>query len=951
MPTTRNPSSLSVEYLEHLLNEYRRDPSRVPANWRRYFEEAGEEEGGRRTIASGNGGDARPGPSFPIRSLFNPPPGRPNGSHPAAVADAGAAPAVKAEPDARSGQLTEIVRSYRERGHLAARIDPLDRPRPGHPELYPEFHGLTEEDLDRPFPQTVIAGAEVASVRELIAHLKRTYCGSVGVEFMHIDDLSVRQWLQQRMETTGNCVELSREEELRILSRLTCATTFEEFVQKKYVGAKTFSLEGAEILIPLLDRAIERAGSQGTREIVMGMAHRGRLNVLANILGKNPRQIFYEFEDKEHPLPGGGDVKYHLGHSNDWITVVGEKIHLTLCFNPSHLEFVNPVAEGSLRAKQDRAGDIEHRQGMAILVHGDAAFAGEGIVQETLNLSQLSGYTVGGTIHIILNNQIGFTTLPKEGRSTRYASDVAKMLPSPIFHVNGEDPAAVAHVIDLAIDFRREFHRDVFIDLYCYRKHGHNESDEPEFTQPLLYGKRIRGRKTLRQRYSERLAETGCLTAGEAEEMARQCRDRLEKEYSFAKSGDVSGPSFTLGDIWRGYRVGLETPDEQVRTGVDREELSRLLVRLTDLPQDFHLHPKLKRWMERRRAMAEGETPLDWAAAEALALATLSIDGYRIRLSGQDTGRGTFSHRHAVLHDVENGCTYVPLKHVAEDQAPVDLVNSPLSEAGCLGFEYGYSLDYPDALVAWEAQFGDFWNVAQVIVDQFLTSAEEKWRRLSGITLLLPHGFEGQGPEHSSARLERFLNLSTQHNIQVVVPTTPSQFFHCLRRQMLRRWLKPLIILTPKSLLRHPRCVSNLEELSDGRFCRVLSDTAVEPAAVTRVLACCGKIYYELLEKREELGRMDVAILRMEQLYPLPRNQLQTALDPYRAETPVYWVQEEPFNMGASQFLKIRMQNRLFDRFPFQTISRRTAASPATGWANLHRKEQQQLLDRAFHES
>ncbi len=834
---------------------------------------------------------------------------------------------------------------------MAARIDPLGRPRPGHPELSPEFYGFEPSDLAQPVAGRAIGGFEVGSVGELLDRLKETYCRSVGVEFMHIDDVSVRQWLQQWMESTGNRIELSREEEMRILSRLTCATSFEEFVQKKYVGAKTFSLEGAEILIPVLDRAIERAGSQGVRQIVMGMAHRGRLNVLANILGKNPRQIFYEFEDKEHPLPGGGDVKYHLGHSNDWITVGGEKIHLTLCFNPSHLEFVNPVAAGSSRAKEDRAGDIGHEHGMTILIHGDAAFAGEGIVQETLNLSQLPGYTTGGTLHVILNNQIGFTTLPNEGRSTRYSSDVAKMLQIPIFHVNGEEPEAVAHVVDLAMDFRREFHRDVVIDLYCYRKHGHNESDEPEFTQPLLYGRRIRGRKTLRRRYCERLVEAGRIQAEDADRMDEECRNHLEKEHSLARSGDVSGPSFTLGDVWRGYRVGLETPDEQVHTGVDRQELSRILKKLTELPEDFHLHPKLKRWNERRRAMADGGQPVDWAAAEALALGTLSIDGYRIRLSGQDTGRGTFSHRHAILHDFEDGHTYVPLRHVAEDQAPVDIINSPLSEAGCLGFEYGYSLDYPDALVAWEAQFGDFWNAAQVIVDQFLASAEEKWRRLSGITLLLPHGFEGQGPEHSSARLERFLNLATQHNFQVVVPSTPSQYFHCLRRQMLRRWLKPLIIMTPKSLLRHPRCVSNLDELAEGRFCRVLADQVVDPSAATRVLVCCGKIYYELLEKREELARTDVAILRMEQLYPLPRNQLQVALEPYPDEVPVYWVQEEPFNMGASQFLKIRLQNRLYDRFPFQTISRRTAASPATGWGSLHRKEQHQLLDRAFHET
>lgn len=935
MPTPAippTPSSLSVEYLEQLLAEFLRDPNGVPPEWQDYFRQAGSRPAAPRSPKK------RPtGVPAPRRTAVLP---RSNGG-------------VKAAPPEASFLRTQgeiLVRAYRERGHLAAAIDPLERPRPGHPELLPAFYEWSEAELNRTFPPSHLAGAEVRSLRELLARLQAIYCGPIGVEFMHLDDLAMRDWVAQQMEN-GSRRPLGAEDEQRIYTRLIRATGFEEFVQKKYLGAKTFSLEGAEILIPFLDRAIERSGSQGVQRIVMGMAHRGRLNVLANILGKSPRQIFYEFEDKEHPLPGGGDVKYHLGHSNDWTTAEGATIHLTLCFNPSHLEFVNPVAEGSMRAQQDRAGDVENRHGMAILIHGDAAFAGEGIIQETLNLSQLPGYTTGGTFHVILNNQIGFTTLPSEARSSRYASDVAKMIPMPIFHVNGEDPAAVAFVVDVALDFRRTFHRDVLVDLYCYRKLGHNEGDEPEFTQPLLYRQRIHGRQPLRDRYGEQLIQAGHLSAQQSEALLREYRETLEQEYALAQRGDVSGPSFTLGDVWRGYRVGLETPDEHLTTGLSREELSHCLHRLTELPEGFHLHPKLERWQQRRRAMAEGAIPLDWAAAETLALGTLAVEGYRIRLTGQDTARGAFSHRHAVLHDIETGQTYVPLKHLAEDQAPVAILNSPLSEAGCLGFEYGYSLDYPDALVAWEAQFGDFWNAAQVIVDQFLISAEEKWRRLSGITLLLPHGFEGQGPEHSSGRLERFLGLGTQHNIQVVVPSTPAQLFHCLRRQMLRRWLKPLIVLTPKSLLRHPRCVSNLEELATGQFHRVLPDPTVAPAAVTRILLSSGKIFYELRDKREELGRSDVAILRLEQLYPLPRTQLEAALGPYRSETPVYWVQEEPFNMGASQYFKIRLQNRLLDRFPFQTISRRTAASPATGWASLHRKEQQQLLDRAFHET
>ncbi len=923
------PSSLSVEYLEQLWSEYLADPARLPPQWQAYF----------RAVGGSNGRHTEGSPAPTARRVL-----------PAAPRVADRSALLAADAAQFAARCERLLWAYRQYGHLAAQIDPLESPRPGHAALTPEFYDWPQTDLDRVHPAIAVAGAKIHTLRELLDRLQAIYCGPIGVEFMHLNDLAVRQWLEARLEGPAARPALSPDDQQRILARLTCATSFEVFVLKKYIGAKTFSLEGAEILIPLLDRAIERAGTQGVRRIVMGMAHRGRLNVLANILGKSPRQIFYEFEDKEHPLPGGGDVKYHLGHSNDWTTAQGEKIHLTLCFNPSHLEFVNPVAEGSMRAQQDRAGDLENLHGMTILVHGDAAFVGEGIVQETLNLSQLPGYTTGGTLHVLLNNQIGFTTHPSEARSCLYASDPAKMLEIPIFHVNGEDVEAVAHVVDLALDFRREFHRDVLLDVYCFRKHGHNEGDEPEFTQPLLYRKRIHGRQSLRDRYCQQLIHAGHATTQQCDEMSQHCRQQLEREYAMAQQGDVSGPSFTLGDVWRGYRVGLETPDERVTTGVDRQELVRLLEQLTNLPDDFHVHHKLQRWFQRRRAMAD-DHPIDWSTAEALALGSLAVDGYRIRLSGQDAARGTFSHRHAILHDAENGQTYIPLKHVAADQAPVDIVNSPLSEAGCLGFEYGYSLDYPDALVAWEAQYGDFWNAAQVIVDQFLASAEEKWRRLSGITLLLPHGFEGQGPEHSSARLERLLNLATQHNFQVVIPSTPAQYFHCLRRQMLRRWLKPLAIFTPKSLLRHPRCVSDLDELATGRFNRVLPDPTIEPDATTRILLCSGKIYYELLEKREELARSDVAIVRLEQLYPVPRVQLQAVLEPYPDETPVWWVQEEPFNMGASQFLKIRFPSQLYDRFPFQTISRRTAASPATGWASLHRKEQQQLLDRAFHET
>jgi 2-oxoglutarate dehydrogenase E1 component len=765
---------------------------------------------------------------------------------------------------------------------------------------------------------------------------------------MHINDLIVRQWLQQRMEATQNGLKLSRDSRIRILTRLTQAVVFEEFVQKKYLGAKTFSLEGAETLIPLLELAIEKAAHQGIVEIVMAMAHRGRLNVLANTLAKPPEQIFREFEDRDRQQHEKGDVKYHLGHSHDWITADGHKVHLSLAFNPSHLEFVNPVVAGRTRAKQDRGADFLHEQGMALLIHGDAAFAGEGIVQETLNQSQLPAYTTGGTLHLIVNNQIGFTTLPEEGRTSTYAASIFKMLEVPVFHVNGEHPEAVAQVVDLAMDFRKEFRRDAVIDMYCYRRRGHSESDEPSFTQPLLY-RELEKRPSVRESYLGHMSEVDEGVRNTADRIAEEHRRQLEEAFDRAQQVDAPPPPYTLQGVWKSYCGGHEPVDGDVDTGVDRQLLVELLEKLTKLPDDFQLHPKLDRWLEKRHAMARGQQPLDWASAEALAFATLAVEGYRVRLSGQDTARGTFSHRHAVLHDVENGQTYVPLQHMASDQAPVDIINSPLSEAGALGFEYGYSLDYPDALVAWEAQFGDFWNAAQVIVDQFLASAEEKWRRLSGITLLLPHGFEGQGPEHSSARLERFLLLGTEDNIQVAVPSTPAQYFHLLRRQMLRRWLKPLVILTPKSLLRHPGVVSELDECAIGRFQRVIPDVDAEDAdTISRILLCSGKIYYELLEKREELQRKDVAIVRLEQLYPFPDEPLRLALATYPDGIPAVWVQEEPENMGARHFLEHRLHDRLFDRFPFRGVSRPASASPATGSATVHRREQEELASCAF---
>lgn len=923
-------NSESLEFIERLFADYRREPESVPPEWRRYFE---------RTFQDGDGASGfKVEPSFRRRSLFNPP----------VPADGGRA-ATGADQSALQERVDQLIRNFRVRGHMIADIDPLGQPRLQPAELDSGFYGFTERDLDRRFSTTWVGGPEDGTLREIVEWLKNTYCRSIGAQFMHIDSLHVRQWLQDRMESTQNHITLSRKEQLRILTKLSDAVVFEEFLQKKYIGAKSFSMEGAESLIPLLDMAIERAGEDGVQEIVIGMAHRGRLNVLANIMGKSPRQIFREFEDKDPELHvGRGDVKYHLGYSSDWTTATGKNVHLSLCFNPSHLEFVNPVALGRMRAKQDRFGDRQRRRGMVLSIHGDAAFAGEGIVQESLNLSGLEAYSTGGTIHVIVNNQLGFTTSPSEGRSSTYASDVAKMLQSPIFHVNGEDPEAVAQVVTLAMEFRKTFQRDVVVDMYCYRLRGHNEGDEPSFTQPVMY-RAIEQRKSVNESYHEHLLSLGEVSDEEADRIGEQRRQHLEEELQVARSVEYVPVTDTMGGIWQPYQGGHERHAADVDTGVDRDRLAALLEVQTRLPDGFHPHPKTKRGMQARREMAEGERPLDWAAAESLAFASLATEGIRVRMTGQDTARGTFSQRHAVLHDYEDGHTYVPLKHLGDDQAPVEIDNSPLSEAGVLGFEYGYSLDCPDGLVLWEAQFGDFSNAAQVIIDQFIISAEDKWHRLSGLVLLLPHGFEGQGPEHSSARPERFLMLAAEDNIQVVNPTTPAQYFHVLRRQVLRRWRKPLVVMTPKSLLRHRQAVSSLEECAQGRFQRVLPDERDDPPAATdRILLCSGKAYYELVEERDTLRRDNVAIIRMEQLFPVPIDELRLALGKYVDGTPVYWIQEEPENMGAWRFLRNYFGTRLFDRLPFSGVYRDASASPATGSATSHRLEQEVLFAEAF---
>ena len=964
----------NLAFLEELFGRYQADPASVSPDWRAYF------EGVQKAWPAAGNGHVAPAPAAvpaaataPRRAALTPSPKlvAPDGiatAHAVAIANGAvelaAAPAGEAMPlplpPVASGpageervaflqdRVDQLVRAYRVRGHLMAEIDPLGRPRPGLPELDPAFYHLTEEDMDRSFSTDTIEGPQSMSLRQIIRRLRNTYCRSIGVQFMHMDDLRVRQWLQVRMEGCENRIQLDRRQQLRIYRQMTTAAVFEEFIQKRFLGAKSFSLEGSETLIPLVEMAIERGAAQDIRDCVLAMAHRGRLNVLANVMGKSPQRIFREFADMDPELHvGRGDVKYHLGHSTDYQAANGRSMHLTLCFNPSHLEFVNPVAIGRMRSRQDRTGDLARQHGMVILIHGDAAFAGEGIIQETLNLSELDAYRVGGTLHVIVNNQIGFTTGPREARSCMYATDVAKMLQIPIFHVNGEDPEAVAQVVSLAMDFRREFQRDVVIDMYCFRRRGHNEADEPAFTQPALY-RVIEQRPSVHESYLEKLLKLGELTADEAKQIAEQQHAKLAADLTVAKSEEYVHRD-DIGGLWAFYIGGRERDAAEVETGVRRDVLEHLLHRLVALPDGFQPHAKIRKFLENRVQMAAGTMPLDWSAAESLAYASVVTQGLRLRISGQDSQRGTFSHRHAVIHDAVTDETYCPLEHLAPGQAPVEIHNSPLSEAGVLGFEYGYSLDCPDGLVIWEAQFGDFVNAAQVVIDQFIVSAEDKWNRLSGLVMLLPHGFEGQGPEHSSARLERFLTLCAKDNIQVAQPTTPAQIFHLLRRQVLRVWRKPLVVMTPKSLLRHPGCVSPLDDLVKGTFRRVIGDASdTPPRDIHRVLLCSGKVAYELEKRRQELGRRDVAIVRVEQLYPLPRQALEQALAGYTPGTPVVWVQEEPENMGAWRFMRIHFGEKLFDRFPFSGVCRQSAASPATGSKKSHDLEQNELLTAAF---
>lgn len=837
-----------------------------------------------------------------------------------------------------------LVNAYRWVGHFAANLDPLGLLETAHiSELDIETWGFT--DPNAIIEPTGVHGLPSARLGDLVTHLRQVYAGSVGLEYMHISSTARRSWLSRHME---NVQPIPADVRVRMLALLINAEQFERFCHTKYPGTKRFSLEGSESLIPLLDLTLSHGARLGAIEAVLGMSHRGRLTALESVLRRPGRELFSQFEDVEpEKTLGGGDVKYHLGFSTDRIDGNGNAMHVSLTFNPSHLEAVDPVVCGRVRAKQVRHGDVEMRKVMGILVHGDAAFAGQGLVPETLQLSSLPGYRTGGTVHIIVNNQVGFTASPAEQRSTPYCTDVAKMIECPIWHVNGEDLDAVARVIQLACEYRAEFSSDVVIDLYCYRKYGHNENDEPAFTQPIMYD-RIRTKPSPVEVYARRLIDERVLTADDVDAMTQRRLSELQAELEAAKATRARPSVTSMTAMWAGYRGGSLDAPEEVDTRVDPKLLEYVAQSVTAVPPGFTPHPKIVRLFEQRSEMGRGQRPIDWGMGELLTYGSLLYQGTNVRMTGQDCSRGTFSHRHAVITDVKTGREHLVLGELHSEQGQVRIYDSPLSEAGVLGFEFGYSLDYPDALVIWEAQFGDFANGAQVILDQFVTTSEDKWKRLSGIVLFLPHGYEGQGPEHSSARLERCLQNCADQNIQVAQPTTPAQMFHLLRSQVLRSQRKPLIIFTPKSLLRLPAATSSLEELSQGAFQRVIHDTTAEPSKVTRALFCTGRVYYDLVEERAKRQVVDVAIIRIEYLYPWWPNLITASIADYSGLREVLWVQDEPGNMGAATFVAPRLDNLLPNAMKCRVVSRPDSASPATGSHNAHVIEQRRIVNAAF---
>ncbi|HEX7031019.1 MAG TPA: 2-oxoglutarate dehydrogenase E1 component [Gammaproteobacteria bacterium] len=919
----------NAAYLEELYEQYLEDPDSLSDGWKDFFHGF--------QAAMAEGGDV---PHGPIVAEF-----RRRANAPRIAAAAGG---IGAAPIEKQAAVMRLIEAFRARGHRRAKIDPLDlMPEADEPDLDLAYHGLSDADLDTEFSTVSLTGPDRMKLRDILAMLRQTYSGSIGFEYMHVTNNDERRWLKDRIESARGKIELPVDEKRLLLKQLTAAEGLEKYLHTRYVGQKRFSLEGGESLVPLLHDVIQRGGAAGVQEVVVGMAHRGRLNVLINVLGKAPSELFSEFEGVYDPkvTDRSGDVKYHLGFSSD-IRTPGGNMHLVLAFNPSHLEIVDPVVEGSVRARQDRRGDGRGAKVMPVLIHGDAAFAGQGVVTETFQLSQARGFYTGGTIHIVVNNQVGFTiSNPDDARSTPYATDVAKMIEAPILHVNADDPEAVIYASRLALEYRMKFNKDVVIDLVCYRRHGHNEADEPAATQPVMYGI-IKKHRTTRELYAKQLQDANAVDEGAARQMVDEYRAGLEE-------GKTVAPA-TLGMIGNEYtadwtRFEQNGLDRKTDTTIKAERVRTLGEAITTIPEDFKLHGRVQKIIDDRKKMLEGELPMDWGFAETMAYAALLTDRFSVRLTGQDSGRGTFFHRHAVLHDQADKEVFVPLATLADEKARFTVVDSLLSEEAVMGFEYGYSTADPNTLVIWEAQFGDFANGAQVVVDQFLAAGEAKWGRLCALTLFLPHGYEGQGPEHSSARLERYLQLCAQHNMQVCVPTTPAQMFHMLRRQMMRSLRKPLIVMTPKSLLRHKLSVSPLDDLENGRFHHVIPEIdELDPKAVRTVVFCSGKVYYDLLEARRADERDDVALVRIEQLYPFPDEEYAEQLEKYANANDIVWCQEEPMNQGAWYQIRHRLQGGLQSRHGLRYAGREHAASTAAGYFQMHVAEQKALIEQAL---
>lgn len=910
-------------YLESLYEDWLGDPGSVEPHWQNYFAE----------LPQVNGHSNGEMHHSQVRDYF-----RGRSSTKSIIVEGGGAASAK------QISVLQYIQAWRRNGHLKADINPLHKDHDEFVEdLTLEYYGLSEVDLDSVFNTGILHTAnEQMTLRDIIAQVQETYSGSIGSEYVHIRNTTERDWLQERIETSRAKPAFTDQQRRYILDRLVSAEALERFLHTKYVGQKRFSLEGGESLIPLLDELVQQAGTAGAKELVIGMAHRGRLNVLVNILGKSPSDLFDEFEGKKE-LKGSGDVKYHMGFSSDMNTP-GGAVHLSLAFNPSHLEIVGPVVEGSVRARQERRDDADGRQVIPVIIHGDAALAGQGVNMEALNMSRTRGFNTKGTVHIVVNNQIGFTTSQEmDARSTKYCTDVAKMVDAPVFHVNGDDPEAVVFITQLALDYRNTFKKDVLIDIVCYRRHGHNEADEPAMTQPIMYDQ-IRSLPTTRALYSQKLVDSGVITEAKADQLMQASRKMLEKgnpvvphllPVDAAKPNPVDWNKY-LGSDW----------EQEVKTSVSKSKLLAYAKAMMKLPDGFKVHRRVAKLYDERLEMAKGKKPLDWGAAEVLAYASLVDEGTPIRLCGQDSGRGTFSHRHAVLHDQNNRNGYIPLRHISSDQGFMEIIDSLLSEEAVLAFEYGYTTTSPGTLDIWEAQFGDFANGAQVVMDQFISSGEQKWERLSGLVMYLPHGFEGQGPEHSSARLERYLQLCAELNMQVVVPSTPAQMFHMIRRQMRRNYLKPLIVMTPKSLLRHPLAVNELSDLSEGGFMNVIPEVDKQVKKnIKRVVVCSGKVYYDLLKARRDSEQQEsIALIRLEQLYPFPEKELAKELDSYKNATDFVWCQEEPLNQGAWDTTRHRLRRLR----KFYSVSRPAAASPAVGMLKVHNQQQQDLIEEAL---